>query len=324
MGVVYQQGQTLGRNDLDIFLTNAVGNPSNAYSISYAIYFVDPTTCSEVLIGPASRTPVNPTIGEYFAALQVPGTATVGSYRIRWAIQETSTSPLQGAVQEFGVVGATTSVVTPTYTGCVAELIHRMRVLTRDNNPDRNYRFRPPEGEGTIGCYNQVFGYVWTDEEFEQYLLIALDKWNMHPPRTEELQSIDQLCQQNPSWRAALLWGALVNAAQALAYNWTVNEFDYSIGGISLNLERSSKYMDLKRNAEEQWDKLTEAKSRTVKYLRGLQQPRFGRGIRSAFGPYVGRGVLSPRSFVVFLLGAMGYAAMEAVLHANALSHLLA
>jgi hypothetical protein len=89
-----------------------------------------------------------------------------------------------------------------------------------------------------------------------------------------------------------------VNAAQALAYNWTANEFDYSIGGISLNLEKSSKYMDLKRNAEEQWDKLTEAKARTTKYMRGLAQPRFGRGVRSAFGPYVGKGVLSPRNFV--------------------------
>ena len=72
----------------------------------------------------------------------------------------------------------------------------------------------------------------------------------------------------------------------------------YSIGGISLDLDKSSKYMDLKRNAEEQWDKLTEAKSRTTKYIRGLQQPRFGIGVRSAFGPAVGRGVLSPRKFL--------------------------
>lgn len=72
----------------------------------------------------------------------------------------------------------------------------------------------------------------------------------------------------------------------------------YSIGGVSLDLEKSSKYMDLKRNAEEQWDKLTEAKSRTYKVLRGLAQPRFGRGVRSAFGSHVGSGILSPRSFV--------------------------
>ena len=179
----------------------------------------------------------------------------------------------------------------------MTDLIRKMRFLTRDN-PDRNYRFMPPEGEGTVGCFNQVFGYIWTDEEFAEYLEIALWKWNMHPPSTEEIKTIEMLCQQKPSWKAALLWGALVNAAQALVYNWIANEFDYSIGGISLSIEKSGKYEGMKQNAEDQWDKLTEAKSRTVHYMRGLAQPRFGRGVRSAFGPYVGRGVLSPRSFV--------------------------
>lgn len=71
----------------------------------------------------------------------------------------------------------------------------------------------------------------------------------------------------------------------------------YSIGGISLDIDKSSKYEGLKNNAESQFDKATEAKARTVKITRGLQQPRFGRGVRSAFGPHVGRGVLSPRNF---------------------------
>jgi hypothetical protein len=345
--------------------------------------------------------------------------------------------------------------------------LHGCNVVV-SNSPDRNYKFRPPQGEGTVGCYNRVFGYIWEDEELAEYLEIALWKWNAHPPETEELCNIDTLCQRKPAWKAALLWGALVNAAQALAYNWVSEEFSvagdtmvvvvlpdghevelsiaelhdicctavsphlasndairvsfqagtlcvqavnpntgnvglykvadvvqhrtgdrasvtcmtadgrsvtttcdhslfhplggdaglkpvraedlcsgdlvaevqdgalrgvtvdvtvglplevsydlcvpgpenfvlangivahnsYSIGGISLDLDRSSKYMDLKRNAEEQWDKLTEAKSRTTKYIRGLQQPRFGIGIRSAFGPATGRGVLSPRNFI--------------------------
>ena len=80
--------------------------------------------------------------------------------------------------------------------------------------------------------------------------------------------------------------------------NGLVAHNSYSIGGISLDIEKSSKYMDLKRNAEEQWDKMVEAKHRTTKFARGLSQPRFGIGGRSAFGPSVGRGVLSPRSFV--------------------------
>jgi len=298
MSVVFQQGQVLGRNDLDIFLTNSSGNPTNVYYISYSIYYVDPSTDQEVRIGPDNRIPMNPEVGEYYASLMVPANATPGDYRIRWHIKELSTSLLEGAVQEFGIVTQQQDISVSPYSDCVQDLIHKMRVLTRDNNPDRNYRFNPPEGEGTIGCYNQVFGYIWTDEEFYEYLEIALWKWNIHPPSTEHLTSIDRLCSQNPSWKAALLWGALVNAAQALVYNWIANEFDYSIGGISLNIEKSSKYEGMKSNAEDQWDKLTEAKSRTVKYMRGLKQSKYGVGIRSSFGPYVGRGVLSPRAYV--------------------------
>ena len=72
----------------------------------------------------------------------------------------------------------------------------------------------------------------------------------------------------------------------------------YSIGGISLDLERSSKYESLKQNSESQFDKASTAKQQTVKYIRGLQQPKYGIGIRSSFGPFVGRGVLSPRGFL--------------------------
>lgn len=175
--------------------------------------------------------------------------------------------------------------------------LHRSGVVV-SNSPDRNYHFRPPESEGTVGCFNQVFGYIWTDEELVEYLEMALWKWNAFPPETEELCNVDMLCQRKPAWKASLLWGALVNAAMALSFNWIADEFSYSIGGISLDIEKSGKYQSLKENAEQQWDKLTEAKQRTTKYMRGLKQPRFGIGVRSAFGPNVGRSILSPRKFM--------------------------
>lgn len=225
MGVVFTQGQTLGRGDLDIFLSNTAGNPSNAYTITFALYFVDPQTQQEVLIGDPRRTPVNPTVGEYYAALQIPPSAAPGNYRIRWLFREQSTSSEEGAVQEFGVVTPASETTTSPYSACLQDLIRKMRKLTRDDDPARNYRFRPPEGEGAIGCYNQVFGFIWTDDDFAEYLEMALWKWNLHPPETEELNTIDKLCQMKPSWKAALLWGALVNAAQALVYNWISEEF---------------------------------------------------------------------------------------------------
>lgn len=72
----------------------------------------------------------------------------------------------------------------------------------------------------------------------------------------------------------------------------------YSIGGISLDLDRSSKYEGLKSSAESMWSTSVEAKARTTKFMRGLRQPKYGVGIRSSFGPAVGRGVLSPRNFL--------------------------
>lgn len=72
----------------------------------------------------------------------------------------------------------------------------------------------------------------------------------------------------------------------------------YSIGGISLDIEKSSKYEGIKNNAESQLDKMLEAKTRTVKIIRGLQQSRYGVGVRSAFGPSTGSGVLTPARYL--------------------------
>ena len=69
----------------------------------------------------------------------------------------------------------------------------------------------------------------------------------------------------------------------ALQANWIVDEFDYSIGGISLNIDRSSKYEGLKSSAEQMWSQSVEAKTRTTKFIRGLRQPKYGVGVRSAF-----------------------------------------
>lgn len=72
----------------------------------------------------------------------------------------------------------------------------------------------------------------------------------------------------------------------------------YSIGGISLDIERSSKYQSLADNAQSQLEKLSTAKQQTTHYVRGLLQPRYGRGIRSSFGPNLSRGSVGPRSFL--------------------------
>ena len=322
MAVAFTPGQTVGRGDLDIFLTNDAGNPANAAEITYAIYFYDEVTLTETLIGDPTRTPVNPAVGEYYASLLIPTSASAGTYRIRWTFRENVGDPQQQVVQEFAVVVAGTVVAPPVYGIASQEMIDSLRLLLRDQNPDKFYHFRPPEHEGTLGQYNRIFGQIWEDAELYEYLLRGLDWFNMFPPATASVDTLDKLVAEKPMWRTAILWEAITHACFAMSLNWVADEFDYSIGGISLSIEKSSKYESLKQNAESQFDKATEAKARTVKFIRGLQQPRFGIGIRSAFGPHVGRGVLSPRSFLGFLL-FFGYSVGEVISHVGHLPTLL-
>ncbi len=295
MATSFTPGEDVSRGDLDIFFESS-SVPINVFTITYAIFFITPGTLVEVLIGPAARTPVNPAIGEYYAALLVPGSAVPGNYRIRWTFVEVNGGAAQTVVQDFTVTDPDVRVVS--YTPDQQSMIDKLRLLLRDQNPDKFYHFRPPEHEGDIGNFNRVFGQIWQDDELLEYLERSLDWWNMFPPETEEINTIDKLVQNKPVWRTAILWNSITHACFALAANWVADEFDYSIGGISLSIEKSSKYESLKQNAEGQFDKATETKMMTVKIIRGLQQPRYGIGIRSAFGPFVGRGVLSPRNFI--------------------------
>lgn len=314
MATTFRPNDTVGRGDLDIFLTDGSGHPTNAVEITYALYFVDPTTLAEVLVGPSARVPLNPTVGEYYASLIVPQGATAGTYHIRWTFRQSLIQPLTVVVMTFTVV-IPSIIVTDPYSLNERSMVDKLRMLLRDQNPDKFYHFRPPEWEGKVGQYNRVFGQIWEDAELKEYIERAIDWFDMAPPNTA-LRSINNLVQSRPEWRTAVLWGAIVHACFALAMNWVQDEFDYSIGGVSLTLEKSSKFESLKQNAEGQFDKGTEAKARTVKYIRGLQQPRFGVGIRSSFGPNVGRGVLSPRNFVVIPLIMLGYSVIQTILPA--------
>lgn len=298
MATAFFRGQQLGRGDLNIFLVNANGLPSQAAEISYALF--DFTTGREALLGPPKRQPANPSVGEYFASVIIPLDANLGSYRVRWTFREVAGGPIQQVLQEFSVID---KVITPAgepeggYSAILHDMMRRMRILLRDNNPDRNYHFRPPAHEDTVRQFNRVFGYIWQDDELAEFLYNALDDIIAKPPRTP-FASVEALVAYRREWTAALLTGATWYALHGLQTNWIADEFDYSIGGISLNLEKSSKYESAAAAASEKFDKQLENLKGTVNFIKGLQQPRYGTGIRSAFGPYAGRGVLSPRKFV--------------------------
>ena len=293
MGVAFMRGQQIGRTDLNIFLDNS-GRAVDAAEITYAIY--DFTTGQEALVGSAQRAPAHPSVGEYYASVLIPRDANLGAYRIRWAFRDTLGGPQRTVTQEFEVIDRETKIEEP-FSHIERDLVHRLRTHLRDQNPDRNYHFRPPTHEDTISQFNRVFGFVWEDHELLQCLESAMDMIISAPPRTPFV-NLDQMMNSKREWRTLLLTGAMIYALQQLQINWVQEEFSYSIGGVSLDLDKSSKFESAKQGASELFDKQLEKAKATVKFTKGLQQPKYGTGIRSAFGPFTARGQITPAKFV--------------------------
>lgn len=72
----------------------------------------------------------------------------------------------------------------------------------------------------------------------------------------------------------------------------------YSVSGVSLDIDKSSKYEAMKNNFWGEFDKGLELAKRSIKIVKGLQQPRYGIGISSALGPYSRPGIQSRRNYV--------------------------
>jgi len=72
----------------------------------------------------------------------------------------------------------------------------------------------------------------------------------------------------------------------------------YSVSGVSLDIEKSSKYQSMAESFNTQYDKAKEENKLSIKIVKGLQQPRYGVGISSALGPMSRPGVQSRRNFV--------------------------
>lgn len=72
----------------------------------------------------------------------------------------------------------------------------------------------------------------------------------------------------------------------------------YSISGVSLDIDKSSKYESMKNNFLQEWESSRELIKASIKIIKGLRQPRYGIGISSALGPYSRPGTQSRRNFI--------------------------
>lgn len=290
MSVAFKPGQTLTDSDLKIIVRDAVGTPVDPSYIRYSLF--DDTTGVEVLMGAPDRIPATSGTGQYYVGASIPLDANVGDWLVRWTFKLSPVSATVQAVQAFNVV-KDEMVLSVTGDANIDLLIRRLRIMLRDNNPDRNYRFRPPSTEKFLQSQTHVFGYIWEDEELYEYLLFAVDLFNSFPPVTGVT-----LTNMPDRWRSIILLSAASRACAAATLNWIADEYGYSISGVSLDLEKSSKYQAMKENFLREFEESAEKAKDSIKIIKGLQQPRYGVGISSALGPFSAPGVQSRRNWI--------------------------
>ena len=260
MSVAFFQGQSLGPDDLKIAVRDQLGNLLDPASIVYSLY--DYTSGSEVLIGDPNQVPSSPSVGMFYASTQIPLDASIGEWVVRWNMRQVANGPIVQVVQRFQVV--TTNVVTNITQDTQEQMMmRRLRILLRDNNPDRNYRFRPPNTEKFIQSQTESFGYIFEDSELLEFLYMAVDTMNSYPPVTGI-----QLNDMPDRWRTCVLIGAAAHAIRAITINWIADEFsvkgdetvllDCSGETIEVSLEElhEALYGDEEKELQAEFDRL--------------------------------------------------------------------
>lgn len=270
MAIVYQKGHTLTSDDLSIKVRDSGNALIDPYSITYGMYHVSET--GDTLFGSPTAEPVRLSLGIFYPDWVIPSDAPKGEWYILWSISKEVGSPIETVRERFGVV-EDLRAYNSMYSSRVSYLLKSIRILLRDNNPDRNYHFRPPRSPEEVQMYNKEFGYIWTDEELYYHILTALDQVNQVPPENH-FRSIEEAPKY---WDIIFKMAGAKWALFSVTTNWVAEEFHYSIGGISLDISKANAYQSLFESLSTQVaDLLESTKSNGAKrHTVGLMHSKF-------------------------------------------------
>jgi hypothetical protein len=227
-------------------------NPVIPAALTYTIFFVDRDD-NKVLISTPNQVPSSTGPGYYYVNTTLPTSWVEGGYRLVWNLQQTSDVPVVSITEDFAIVALPTisaGAEAPSMlvakrlsiTLRSAEMIVSVRELLSDTNPDRNYHFRPPTATKIVAGYTTRVGYIWTDETILRFLKLAIAQINTGNVKnlySFRLETIPE------DWGQAAALGAAGKCLSAEAARWIADEFGFSLNGVNLDLDKSSKYSGL-------------------------------------------------------------------------------
>lgn len=117
MAVVFQPGQQLTKNDLNIFIKDDSGQLFDPAYINYSLEDEE----GQSLLVQKTNIPAKESNGWFWANVMIPLETPIGTYIIKWHVKDTADTTLQQIEQKFGVVKFKDDPVayTPTIGGVV-------------------------------------------------------------------------------------------------------------------------------------------------------------------------------------------------------------
>jgi hypothetical protein len=265
-------GKTLGAGDLSLLIRDQSGALIDPTSISYSIFqtsskspvhVATPYTEEEfrpeyfnlegaALVTQPKMQPARSSQGAFYVPITIP-TTWQGQYRLVWYIVNFPGGAENQRHEEFlvqyidpmgssfdapSVLIAQGKVTTNKY----APAIMSVRELLGDENPDRNYHFRPPTPGKVVAGFNTRVGFIWTDKTIIRMLGMAISKLNTCNIKNYTNFTLDTV---PITWADCASIGAAAHCLNKQASTWISEEFNYSLNGVSLDIHKAAEYQSL-------------------------------------------------------------------------------
>jgi hypothetical protein len=301
MSTVFVPNRRLSQGDLNLIVRDERGMMYDPYLITYSIFHkvgrdasapnfpgidVPPPQSSDseqkVLVYGPNAQPNCAGAGLYWVDIEIPS-GWQGEYELVWYLNRDDQAPVERVYEEFNVVTMNIQKTSheapsiglaknPSLTPKIANLVMQVRELLSDENPDRNYHFRPPTAGRAIAGYSQRVGFIWIDKTIIRMLNLSVAYLNTINPQVMYNYTLQNV---PDSWAQACCVGAAAHCLSKEAARWAADEFSYSLNGVSLDINKAQTYQGLAGSYMEEFKEWAVPIAATKPHSVGLRQSHF-------------------------------------------------
>jgi len=305
--ITLTQGKTLGAGDLSILVRDSKGCLIDPAQISYSIFQISPQVPIKVrgayeydllqpnvmpeaafqpqgavLVGQPRMVPLRSAQGAYYVNITIP-TTWLGVYQLVWYLVQYPNQPENQVYEDFVVqtidptsnsfeAPSVTIAAKPATTSKYAPAIMYVRELISDENPDRNYHFRPPTPGKVVAGYTTRVGYIWLDSTILRMLDIAISKLNTWNTKNLYNWTLDNI---PVDWGRCAAVGAAASCLIKEGARWGAEEFNYSLNGVSLDINKANTYQSLGQTLQQEFTEWAPLITANRPFSAGLRQQRW-------------------------------------------------